>query len=383
MNEKLNSRSSVTALIRSLECGDRDRDAQRLTDDEQALLASAYAYGLGAKEKLLSSTPVPSVRRTLREYSLLGERACEHLTFSLKGLVVTMANEFATARLGREWARRELDDLISEGLVVALEACAGYDASFGTTVAQWVATRVRSHLHAHDFSSGGGVVPREWKRIARAVHTMQEPTGAHGSPAVRITPDTVTEHLLEQETKRLLQKGYAPEEARVKARDVLSRQSLLRGVRELGAVVATAKGASSLDYSYSGEEDSLLDRLSGQEPVETSYEVLSDADALMTILAVLPAYDVMNTTTRYGSAGDEVSYRALAEETGQEWLTIRHGVDRVKAAPAAPHAQFSAFYPHAGAMVVASSTGRTTAVADATDNELRSILAANLADVQA
>jgi hypothetical protein len=103
----------------------------------------------------------------------------------------------------------------------------------------------------------------------------------------------------------------------------------------------------------------------------------------MTILAVLPAYDVMNTTTRYGSAGDEVSYRALAEETGQEWLTIRHGVDRVKAAPAAPHAQFSAFYPHAGAMVVASSTGRTTAVADATDNELRSILAANLADVQA
>ncbi len=382
MNEKLNSRSSVTALIRSLECGDRKRDAQRLTDDEQALLASAYAYGLGAKEKLRTSTPVPSVRRTLREYSLLGERACEHLTFSLKGLVVTMANEFATARLGRDWARRELDDLISEGLVVALEACAGYDPSFGTTVAQWVATRVRSHLHSHDFSSGGGVVPREWKRIARAVHTMQESSEAQASTAVRITPETVTEHLLAQETKRLLQKGYSPEDARVKARDVLSRQSLLRGVRELGAVVATAKGASSLDYSYSGEEDSLLDRISAQEPVAASYEALSDADALMLLLAVLPASDVANTTTRYGSAGDEVSYRALAEETGQEWLAIRHGVDRVKAAPAAPHAQFSAFYSHAGAMIVVSSDSPTTAAVDATDAELRSILAANRTDVR-
>lgn len=383
MDEKLNSRSSITALIRSLEDEAKKGPRRRLTDDEQALLASAYAYGLGAKEKLLTSTPVPSVRRTLREYSRLGEQACEHLLFSLKGLVVSMSSEFATARLGRDWARSELDDLVSEGLVVALESCAGYDPSFGTTVSQWVATRVRSHLHARDFSSGGGVVPREWKRIARVVHVMQEATGVDGQDAPRITPETVTEQLLTQETKRQMQKGYTLDEARVKARDVLSRQSLLRGVRELGAVVATAKGASSLDYASVDQEDALVDRLAGAQLTDTAVSAPSDADALMMVLEVLPADDVRNTTTRYGSAGDEVSYRALADETGRPWLDIRQGVDRVKAAPGSPHAQFSAFYPHLSALITDAETRIAAVDADPSADELRGILVANLASARA
>jgi hypothetical protein len=362
MNETNRPKQSVKSLVQELAKHARTAKSITLTEHEQAQLASAYAYGLKAAAWLAANTPAPSVRRTLRGYVLLGEQAGQVLIISLRGLVVSMSSDFAKGRLGGTWASQEIDDLISDGTLIALEACAEYDSSYGTSVAQWVATRVRSNLHATDFTTGGGVVPREWRKIARAVKTMQASSPASAHTSVSITTETVTDHLMEVETKRLIQKGLSATAAAEKARDVLSRQSLLRGVRELGAAMSAVQGASSLDFTPDDGESSLYDQLGMYHEASASTHELSDADVLMALFAVLPTEDVENATARYGSAGDEVSYRAIADTLGLSWLDVRHGVDRVKAAPSAPHAQFCAFYAHVESMIevvpsVVSSTG--------------------------
>jgi hypothetical protein len=91
---------------------------------------------------------------------------------------------------------------------------------------------------------------------------------------------------------------------------------------------------------------------------------------------VLPAEAVANATERYGSAGDEVSYRRLADDSGQSWLDIRQAVERVKAAPAAPHAQFCAFYPHVDAQIEILPAAGTLAAGDVDVEHVRALLRA-------
>jgi hypothetical protein len=257
-----------------------------------------------------------------------------------------MATEFAKRRLGSNWAAQETDDLIGDGILIALECCAGYDESRGTTVAQWVATQLRQHLHALDFSSGGGQIPREWKQVARAMHTLEQAADATTRSKTLYSSADVLDLLMQTEQKRHIAKGFSPEEAALRARDSLSRKSVLRAMRELSEISALRGGVVSIDKPTTEDGGVLSDMLPAESELDTQVALCSDADALHAVMDVMPAAAVAKATERYGSAGEDVSYRRLADDTGANWLDIRHSVERVKAAPAAPHAQFCAFYPH-------------------------------------
>jgi hypothetical protein len=91
---------------------------------------------------------------------------------------------------------------------------------------------------------------------------------------------------------------------------------------------------------------------------------------------VLPADAVSQATQRYGSAGDEVSYRRLADEAELNWLDVRQAVERVKAAPGAPHAQFCAFYAHIEAQITVLPLLETSTQAELDPNSVRELLLA-------
>jgi hypothetical protein len=323
----------------------------RLSDDEQALLAYAYGFGLAAKKSLAEPSDSPRVRRQLRGYVTTSEASAELLMRSLRGLVVSIVSDFAQRRMGKRWAVQEMDDLVSDGLLIALESCAGYDQNRGTTVAQWVATQLRHHLKNMDFSSGGGRIPKEWRRVASAMHAVEQGADAHMRDQKCYSTGQVLDQLMGNEITRQLGKGYTPAEAELRARDSLSRQSVLRAMKEVSEIRALSSGVVSLDWVNNDETGALADTICTESQHGGGVFYDTDAAVLLAVMEVMPSAAVSDTTERYGSAGDEVSYRSLADERGANWLDIRHAVDRVKAAPGAPHAQFCAFYPHIQALI--------------------------------
>jgi hypothetical protein len=323
----------------------------KLTDTEQALLASAYGFGLNARKSLTGEGLPPRVRRQLRGYITTGDIAGELLMRSLRGLVVAITQEYAQHRLGSNWAKQEMDDLLGEGVLVTLECCADFDESRGTTVAQWVAIMVRQRLKGMDFAAGGGKVPKEWKRVATAMHAVEQTASTGIRDQKLYSASDVLEHLMTTETSRQISKGCDTAEAISKAHDTLSRQSVLRAMKEFSEISALSSGVSSMDKVLDGDDTTMLDLVDGGASTEPGVLHSTDAAVLLALLDVLPGQAVIDTTNRHGHAGEEVPYRALADERGGDWLAVRHEVERVKAAPGAPHAQFCAFYPHVSALV--------------------------------
>lgn len=348
----------------------------RLTDAEQALLAHAYSFGLGARKQIKEASGSPRLKRQLRGYISSGDSAGELLMRSLRGLVVSITTEFANRRLGRRWAAQEIDDLIGDGVLIALECCAGYDESRGTTVAQWVATQLRQHLQNAEFNPGGGRTPPEWKRVTRAMNAIEQQTGQVLQDKKTYSTDQVLNLLIQTEEKRQVAKGLTPEEAVVKAHDSLSRQSVLRAMREISEISALASGVMSIDKTIGDDGDTLLDTLPDDVSAQHGFSLCSDADALHALMDVLPADAVSQATQRYGSAGDEVSYRRLADEAGLNWLDVRQAVERVKAAPGAPHAQFCAFYAHIEAQITVLPLLETSTQTELDPNSVRELLLA-------
>lgn len=346
----------------------------RLTDAEQALLAHAYSFGLGARKQVTEAEGSPRLKRQLRGYISSGDSAGELLMRSLRGLVVSITTEFAKRRLGSRWAAQEIDDLIGDGVLIALECCAGFDESRGTTVAQWVATQLRQHLQNAEFNPGGGRTPPEWKRVTRAMNAVEHQTGQVLHDKKTYSTDQVLNLLIQTEEKRQIAKGLTPAEAVIKAHDSLSRQSVLRAMREISEISALASGVMSIDKTLGDDGDTLSDTLPAAFSTPQEFSLCSDADALHALMDVLPAEAVSQATQRYGSAGDEISYRRLADEAGLNWLDVRQSVERVKAAPGAPHAQFCAFYAHIEAQITVLPLVEPTTKAELDPIKVRELL---------
>lgn len=323
----------------------------KLSDTDQALLARAYGFGLNARKSLTGEGLPPRVRRQLRGYITTGDAAGELLMRSLRGLVLTITKEYAHHRLGSHWAKQEIDDLISEGSLVALECCADFDESRGTTVAQWVASMIRQRLKGIDFAAGGGKMPKEWKRVATAMHVVEQSASTGMRDQKVYTSDDVLNHLMDTETRRQISKGFTTEEAKSRAHDSLSRQSVMRAMREFSEISALAGGVSSIDKVIDDDDTTVLDLLGGAEQPGEGVIHSTDSAVMLALLDVLPGQAVLDATERYGNPGEEVAYRAIADDGGRDWVLVRHEVDRVTAATGAPHAQFCAFYPHIKAML--------------------------------
>lgn len=316
-----------------------------LTTEQQTLLACCYAYGLAAGARLSEEGLSPSVRRTFTAYHQAASNSAELLMASLRGLVVHIVADHAQRRLGRTWAAKELDDLIGDGIVVALESCTTYDPRHGTSLAQWVAVRLRSHLRSLQFDRSGGVRPREWSVVARAVREVVGNAVLDGQPLCGDLAGMVRDHLTGQAVKRGRARGLDEAEAVRYAHDSLSRQSVNRALREMGEILATARGVVSLDAPNPDGDGVFGDLVADREDSWADEAGISPADALAAMLAVFPEHDVVLFTERYGSGGAELPYRAMADREGVPWLELRHRVDRVQAGVTAPHAQYCAFLP--------------------------------------
>jgi hypothetical protein len=316
-----------------------------LTAEQQTLLACCYAYGLSAGARLADEGLSPSVRKTFTAYNRAASQSSELLMASLRGLVVHIVADFAQRRLGRAWAAKELDDLISDGVVVALESCTSYDPRHGTSLAQWVAVQLRSHLRSLQFDRSGGVRPREWNVVARAIREVAGPDALDGQAVGGDLTAMVRDHLTGKAVKRGRARGLDEQAAASYAHDSLSRQSVNRALREMGEILAMARGVVSLDAPNPDGDGVFGDQVAGMSDDLSADADYSPADALASVLAVFPGRDVELFAERYGSSGGELPYRAMAEREGVHWLELRHRVDRVQAGVTAPHAQYCAFVP--------------------------------------
>ena len=321
------------------------RKGVQQTPSEQAELAVRYQRGLEAGELIqtasLRGRALAEARRAVRE----GEIAAGGLVSGLTGLTNLIADEFARGRLGEEWARSEREEVRSEALVAALQACREFSADRGASLSQWVGREVRNHLTTLEFDSGGGTRPREWRKVAKVGHAVLESRAVRGlTTSDEVLRDEVWNHFFHETCNRIMEAepNLALEEVEKKANERLSRQSITRAVtRELGEIISTSGGAVSLNVPTDAEDGELIDSVPGQSD---NISCDSAASIVRRLLSTLDDDDLELVVSIQGGAVPQAASRSYAAKYGMNALEARSELASLSGRVTAPHAQLCALW---------------------------------------
>jgi hypothetical protein len=321
------------------------RKGVQQTPLEQVELAGRYQRGLQASELIqtasLRGRALSEARKAVRD----GEIAAVGLVESLTGLTNLIADEYARGRLGEEWARAEREEVRSEALVAALQACREFASDRGASLSQWVGREVRNHLTTLEFDSGGGTRPREWRKVAKVGHAVLDSRRVRGLATTdKVLRDEVWNHFFQETCNRIMEgePGLTLDEVEKKAHDRLSRQSITRAVtRELGEIIATSGGAVSLNVPTDTDDGELIDMVPGAPDKGGD---MSASSVVRRLLSTLDDEDAELAISAQGGPVPQASSRSYAAKYGMNALEARSELASMTGRLTAPHAHLCALW---------------------------------------
>jgi hypothetical protein len=283
--------------------------------------------------------------------ALTRDRLATEVLESLEGLLRSLVTR-RSATLGSSWAHSAYDDLLCEARVAALEALTTWRPGGGSRVSSWVASCVRRALERYDVRSGGGILPREWKSVARVAFSIKNGADAAGE---HLSADELRRRVEESfwsktRAQRMVQHPDADEaEIDRLVHDRLSRQSLIRAFNEISEIMVAAGAVDSLDY-VDDTGTALIDKIADDrvDPFEPELDETSIVDLL---LRGLPAREVAVLHARYASA-KETTVAELAASFDLDKPVVKAILLKGAARVTSPHAQWCRLAPDVDQQVV-------------------------------
>lgn len=281
-----------------------------------------------------------------------GEEATEYLVGSNLRLVLVIAGDLASKRLG-DRAFSLLPDLVQEGNLGLMTAIERFDLSYGVPFYTYAAKYIRQHVRDALVIDKHIKVPTSWVRVSRIAAGVTSRLKAENKtdPSMEEVWEQTYEYCMEWAYKRV-PAAYADDpEAGAKA--VLKKQGILSALNDLDEVLRLTQHMTELDAPVGHDGDSVT--TVGELYVDTTVdegaydgaELEELREALLRALDGLKDREREIILLRYGfEDGERWTYARLGERFGITAERIRQIEQKVLsrlATPTAQHTHLSSF----------------------------------------
>lgn len=283
--------------------------------------------------------------RKLRQLMREGEEAVEYLVGSNLRLVLVIAGELASQRLGDQ-AFSALPDLVQEGNIGLMEAVRVFDPSKEVPFHTYAAKRIREKVRDSLVSDREVRVPASWARVARIAAGVSSRLHAElgREPTIDEVRDEAYIYCMEWAYERVKPEFDGDPEEGAKA--VLKKAGILAALRNLEKVLQITSGGIRLDAPLGDEEDSgtIGDLYASTDDHSAAFDEAERSElreALMLALGGLTEREREIILLRYGFVDDERwTYAMLGEKYGVTAERIRQIENKVLSRLTSPTAQY-------------------------------------------
>lgn len=306
--------------------------------------------------------------RRLRQKVREGEEAVEYLVGSNLRLVLVIAGDLASGRLG-DRAFSQMPDIVQEGNVGLMEAVKAYDPSRGVPFHTYAARKIRERVRDSLNTDQEIRVPASWKRVARIAAGVASRLHSElgREPTIDEIRDEATVYCMEWAYKRIRpEHAHDPEEG---ARAVLKKAGILAALRDLEQVLQITGGSLRLDAPVGDDGTTTAIDLMVLDADEggafDSAELSELREALMLALEGLKDREREIILLRYGFVDEERwTYARLGEKFGVTAERIRQIEQKVLNRLTSPTAQYVHLSAFLDTQIEVADTEPKTSAAD-------------------